>query len=72
MNYYKALLPKINKNGLLIADNVLWSGKVLDKKNDDDPDTVALKKFNRWVKEDKRVNTIILEIRDGLTLCRKI
>ncbi len=72
LNYYKALLPKINKNGLLIADNVLWSGKVLDKKNDDDPDTIALKKFNKWVKEDKRVNTIILEIRDGLTLCRKI
>tara|TARA_B100000131_G_C18016923_1_gene572896 strand:- start:45 stop:686 length:642 start_codon:yes stop_codon:yes gene_type:complete len=72
LNYYKALLPKINKNGLLIADNVLWSGKVLDKKNDGDPDTIALKKFNKWVKEDKRVNTIILEIRDGLTLCRKI
>ena len=49
----------------------LWSGKVLDKENDD-PDTIALKKFNQSVKEDKRVDTIILEIRDGLTLCRKI
>ena len=37
LNYYKALLLKLNKNGLLIADNVLWSGKVLDKKNDGDP-----------------------------------
>ena len=72
LNYYKALVPKLNKNGLLIADNVLWSGKVLDKENFDDPDTIALKKFNKWVKEDKRVDTIILEIRDGLTLCRKI
>ena len=44
---------------------------VLDKENDD-PDTIALKKFNQSVKEDKRVDTIILEIRDGLTLCRKI
>ncbi len=72
LNYYKALVPKLNKNGLLIADNVLWSGKVLDKENFGDPDTIALKKFNKWVKEDKRVDTIILEIRDGLTLCRKI
>jgi len=71
LNYYKTLVPKLNKNGLIIADNVLWSGKVLDKENDD-PDTIALKKFNQWVKEDKRVDTIILEIRDGLTLCRKI
>ena len=71
LNYYKTLVPKLNKNGLIIADNVLWSGKVLNKENDD-PDTIALKKFNQWVKEDKRVDTIILEIRDGLTLCRKI
>ena len=71
LNYYKTLVPKLNKNGLIIADNVLWSGKVLDKENDD-PDTIALKKFNQSVKEDKRVDTIILEIRDGLTLCRKI
>ena len=71
LNYYKTLVPKLNKNGLIIADNVLWSGKVLDKENDD-PDTIALKEFNQSVKEDKRVDTIILEIRDGLTLCRKI
>ena len=72
LSYYKTLIPKLNKNGLLIADNVLWSGKVLDKENNNDADTIALKKFNKWVKRDKRVETIILEIRDGLTLCRKI
>ena len=72
LNYYKTLIPKLKKNGLLIADNVLWSGKVLDKSNDNDSDTLALKDFNRSVKLDQRVETIILEIRDGLTICRKI
>ena len=72
LNYYKTLVPKLKKNGLLIADNVLWNGKVLNKSNGNDIDTLALKEFNKWVELDQRVETIILEIRDGLTLCRKI
>jgi predicted O-methyltransferase YrrM len=54
----------------LIADNVLWSGKVIDKK-DSDLTTIKLIEFNNLVQNDKRVETMILPIRDGLSICRK-
>lgn len=72
-NYFNLLIPKLNPKGILIADNVLWSGKVLEETTSiKDIDTPALKEFNEYVKNDQRVETLLLPLRDGLTICRKI
>ena len=68
--YYDLVIDKIVSGGILIADNVLWSGKVVDKK-DSDLTTIKLIEFNNLVQNDKRVETMILPIRDGLSICRK-
>ncbi|MBM3161032.1 MAG: class I SAM-dependent methyltransferase [Bacteroidetes bacterium] len=68
--YYQLVFPLIPCGGYIIADNVLWSGKVIqDDKND--RDTVLLRQFNDFVRADERVECIMLPIRDGLTLVRK-
>jgi predicted O-methyltransferase YrrM len=67
--YYDLLIPKMSKNGLLIADNVLWKGKVLNEFPDSD--TKALDAFNKKVNQDDRVDNVLLPIRDGLMLIRK-
>jgi len=67
--YYDLLIPKMSKNGLLIADNVLWKGKVLNESPDSD--TKALDAFNKKVNQDDRVDNVLLPIRDGLMLIRK-
>ena len=69
--YFEMILPKLNTNGLLIADNVLWSGKVLDKIEAYDADTRALHQFNQMMAEDKRLTTVFLPLRDGLSIGRK-
>ena len=69
-DYYNLVIDKIVSGGILIADNVLWSGKVIDKK-DADLTTIKLIEFNNLVQNDKRVETMILPIRDGLSICRK-
>jgi caffeoyl-CoA O-methyltransferase len=68
--YYDLVLPKLRKGGLIIADNVLWSGKVLEEKKD--ADTQAIHEFNAKVSADKRVEGILLPLRDGLMMLRKI
>ena len=68
--YYNLVIDKIVSGGILIADNVLWSGKVIDKK-DSDLTTIKLIEFNNLVQNDKRVGTMVLPIRDGLSICRK-
>jgi predicted O-methyltransferase YrrM len=72
LNYYNLVLPKVRSGGLIIADNVLWSGKVLDLENNTDLDTVAIHEFNKTVHEDTRVQEVLLPIRDGLLLVRKL
>ena len=69
--YFDLVIDKIVSGGVLISDNVLWSGKVLNTKNQD-LITQKLIEFNQLVKKDKRLDTIILPIRDGLSICRKI
>lgn len=69
-NYYDLTLPNLNKGGFIIADNVLWSGKVIDA-NENDVDTVALRSFNTALIEDIRVEVLMLPVRDGLTVVRK-
>jgi caffeoyl-CoA O-methyltransferase len=68
-NYYEAALPLLADDGLLIADNVLWSGRVVE--NDGDESTRAIKAFNEHVRADGRVVVVMLTVRDGMTLVRK-
>lgn len=68
--YYDLVFEKVVTGGIIIADNVLWSGKVLDTRPD--KDTQAIIEFNQKIRNDSRVNTIMLPIRDGLTLIRKL
>lgn len=69
--YYDLVLPQVRKGGWLIADNVLWSGKVVDEKAQD-KDTQALRAFNEFVQKDTRVHNVLLPLRDGLLVMQKI
>ncbi|HHS95944.1 MAG TPA: O-methyltransferase [Phaeodactylibacter sp.] len=68
--YYELLLDRVRPGGLLLIDNVLWSGKVLDPSYADE-DSLAIDAFNKKMKGDERVETLMLPIRDGLTILRK-
>ena len=69
-NYFESLIPKINKGGLIISDNVLWSGKVLEEAGKDDLETIRLQEFNKKMASDTRISSLLLPLRDGLTLSR--
>ena len=69
--YYDLLIEKMNPEGLIIADNVLWSGKVIEKLDPSDQATKALLEYNNKIHDDPRVENILLPLRDGLMLCRK-
>jgi caffeoyl-CoA O-methyltransferase len=69
VNYYDAVLPRLSERGLIAADNTLWSGRVLDP--DDSESTQAIVAFNEHVRADPRVTSVMLTIRDGLTLIRR-
>jgi predicted O-methyltransferase YrrM len=72
IEYFKQVSERLNKNGIIISDNVLWSGKVLDSSLEKDEETNALVNFNKILNEDKRFETIILPLRDGLSISRLI
>jgi predicted O-methyltransferase YrrM len=72
INYYKAVSDKIVKGGILITDNVLWSGKVLEPSKSSDIETEILNKFNQLLKKDKKFETVIIPIRDGVSISRLI
>ena len=67
--YYEKSLGLINQGGLIIIDNVLWHGEVVDEKNDD-KFTINIREFNKYVSEDNRVEQIIIPLGDGMTVCR--
>ena len=67
--YYEKSLKLIEKNGLIIIDNVLWHGEVADEDNDD-KFTINIREFNKYVSNDKRVEQIIVPLGDGMTVCR--
>ena len=71
LNYYNLVVDNVRKGGFIVADNVLWSGKVMDKK-EMDADTQAIRKFNEEVHNDPRVANVLLPIRDGLMILRKL
>ena len=70
--FYKFIkISYLKKNGLIIIDNVLWYGQVVDE-NSDDKITLTIKDFNNYVSKDKRVEKIIVPLGDGMTVCRKL
>jgi caffeoyl-CoA O-methyltransferase len=71
VHYYEALVPRIRAGGLIVVDNVLWSGKVLDGSHADE-NTKAIQAFNNHVRADTRVESVMLPISDGLTLAYKL
>jgi predicted O-methyltransferase YrrM len=70
--YFDLVIDRMSTGGFIIADNVLWSGKVLQPDSELDRETIALKDFARKLKDDPRVETVLLPIRDGLLVARKI
>jgi predicted O-methyltransferase YrrM len=71
-NYFHAIIDKLNSGGIILSDNVLWSGKVLHTTfKKEDTSTPALIAYNKLLKEDTRIETVLLPIRDGLTISRK-
>jgi len=70
INYFELILPKMNKGGIILSDNVLWSGKVLEPLQKNDLSTKVLLDYNELLKNDSRVESVLLPIRDGLTVSR--
>jgi predicted O-methyltransferase YrrM len=70
IRYFELILPKMNKGGIILSDNVLWSGKVLEPLQKNDLSTKVLLEYNELLKNDPRVETVLLPIRDGLTVSR--
>lgn len=71
-NYYDLVFDKVRKGGFIIADNVLWSGKVVEEIKPNDKDTKALHEYNQKVQDDSRVENYLVPIRDGLMVARKL
>lgn len=69
-NYFHLIIDKMNSGGIILSDNVLWSGKVVEELDPKDKDTKVLLAYNRLMNEDIRIETILLPIRDGLTISR--
>ncbi len=70
INYFHQIVPMMNKGGIILSDNVLWSGKVLEEVKPNDITTKILLEYNQLLKDDPRVETVLLPIRDGLTISR--
>ncbi len=70
LNYFDLIIDKMNSGGVILSDNVLWSGKVVEEVNPKDIDTKVILEYNRKLNEDNRLETVLLPIRDGLTISR--
>lgn len=70
-NYYHLIIDKLNKGGIILSDNVLWHGKVVEPLGEKDKSTKAVLDYNTLLKNDMRIETVLLPIRDGLTISRK-
>lgn len=71
VNYFHLIIDKLNTDGIILSDNVLWHGKVVEPLDPKDASTKAVLDFNTLLKEDNRIETVVLPIRDGLTISRK-
>lgn len=72
IRYYEMVLDRVRPGGYIIADNVLWSGKVLDDPSSLDLDTRTIVEFNDLIQQDRRVENVLFPVRDGLMVCRKL
>ena len=72
LNYLNLIVPLLSKKGVLISDNVLWSGKVISVNNNNDLETEVLKRFNKKLSNHKNLETVLLPVRDGISLSMKI
>lgn len=72
INYFHAIIGKMNPGGIILSDNVLWSGKVVAPLNEKDVDTKTLLEYNQLLHQDVRLETVLLPIRDGLTVSRVV
>ena len=72
LNYYESVLKNVRKGGFIIADNVLWSGKVTQEISPNDNETSGIVEFNKKVNEDSRVENVLVPVRDGLMVLRKV
>ncbi len=70
INYFHLIIDKMNPGGIILSDNVLWSGKVVEELNPKDVDTKVLLEYNKLLNSDDRIETVLLPIRDGLTVSR--
>ena len=71
INYFHLIIDKLRSGGILLSDNVLWHGKVIEKLNPKDVSTKAVLEYNTLLKEDARIETVLLPVRDGLTISRR-
>ncbi|WP_452221696.1 O-methyltransferase [Lacinutrix salivirga] len=71
VNYFNLIIDRLNSGGIILSDNVLWHGKVVEPLNAKDTSTKAVLAFNTLLKNDTRIETVLLPIRDGLTISRK-
>lgn len=72
INYFHMVLPMMNRGGIILSDNVLWSGKVIEPVKQNDKSTLVLLEYNKLLKDDPRVETVLLPVRDGLTVSRVV
>jgi O-methyltransferase len=70
LNYYQLAVELVRSNGLIVIDNTLWGGKVVDQ-SDTSKDAIAIREINDFVRDDQRVDISFLRLGDGTTLCRK-
>jgi caffeoyl-CoA O-methyltransferase len=70
--YFDLVIDKLNFGGIILTDNVLWDGKVLEKAEDKDSDTLSISRYNQKIINDKRVETVLIPFRDGISISRKI
>lgn len=71
LDYYNLVMPRVRRGGFILADNVLWDGKVLDPSEKWDKETRGIVEFNTFVQQDERVENLLLPFRDGLMIIRK-
>ncbi len=72
VKYYELIFDKVRKGGFILADNVLWSGKVVEQSSKNDEETKGIIEYNRMVMADKRVENVLVPIRDGIMIARKL
>ncbi|HNW67922.1 MAG TPA: O-methyltransferase [Bacteroidales bacterium] len=71
-DYYEAILPHIQQGGIILIDNVLWSGKVIQEVKENDKDTQSIIDFNKYIQNDQRVRNLLLPLRDGIMIIEKL